>query len=180
MEQWQRDLHDLTRKPPAQGVKGVVLRIMRSRIDDRSTALTCGAFAEMGLAAGLAMVQQPNQKQIIEWFWEPGGKYATFDKKIKQAHALHLIGPKTKNDLDVVRRVRNVFAHSMADVRFTTPAIRMACQLIQGQPILPKSSRRFRFAYCQTCDLVFRIFLGHAALRWITLADPRHQELLLP
>ena len=75
MEQWKQDLNDLIRQPPGRDVKGVVQRIMRSKLDDRSTALTCAAFAEIGLAAGIAMVLQPDRDQVIDWFWKPVGKH---------------------------------------------------------------------------------------------------------
>jgi hypothetical protein len=41
-----------------------------------------------------------------------------------------------------------------------------------------RRSRKGRFAYCQICDQVFRIFLGGAALKWITRAEP--PQRLLP
>jgi hypothetical protein len=128
------------------------------------------------------------RNQLIDLFWEPPGKhgrgkYGTFDKKIDGALALDLIGHETKHNLEIVRCVRNVFAHSMADVRFTTPPIRAACDLIRSPPGLPKErfrSRKSRFAYCQICDRIFRIFLGSAALRWIAPGDPRHAKKLFP
>jgi len=188
MEQWKQDLNDLIRQPPGRDVKGVVQRIMRSKLDDRSTALTCAAFAEIGLAAGIAMVLQPDRDQVIDWFWKPvgkhgRGKYGSFDKKISAAFDLDLMGEDTRHNLEIVRRVRNAFAHSMADVRFTTPAIKAACELINSPSHLPKEKvrsrkSRCRFAYCQVCDQVFRIFLGGAALKWITGAKP--QQRLLP
>jgi hypothetical protein len=101
----------------------------------------------MGLAAGIAMVLRPNRNQVIDWFWEPigkhgKGKYGTFDKKIKAAFDLDLMGVDTRHNLEIVRSVRNAFAHSMTDVRFTTPAIKAACDLIKSAPNLPKEKVR--------------------------------------
>jgi len=170
------------RKPPAKDAKQAIQRIMRSRLDDRSTALTCAVFAELGLVAGIATVLRPHHTEIVKLFWKPSGKYGTFDKKITHAFKLNLIGPETKQHLEVVRQVRNVFAHSLADVRFTTPAIQNACDLIKGlsAPKEKVRSRKSRFAYCQVCDLVFRTFLDHAGLNFILLGTIRHKKLLLP
>jgi hypothetical protein len=181
METWERDLIGLMRRAPTEDVKGTIQRIMKGALDDRSTALTCGAFAEIGLVAGIAMVMQPDQEQVMKWFWKPRAKFGTFKEKIKKAFALELIGRETKQNLEVVRAVRNVFAHSLADVRFTTPEIEKACELIKGLSDLPKeqASRKGRFAYCRVCDGVFRASLTHAALRWIMPAVVQ-QKVLLP
>jgi hypothetical protein len=182
MQNWQQDLKDLIHTPPAKDVKGIIQRVMRGRLDDRSTALTCAAFAEIGLVAGLAIVRRVDKDQIIKLFWRMKGEFGTFDKKIKGAFAEELIGPETRDNLNIVREVRNAFAHSMADVRFTTGPIARACDLIVRPAHLPREkvrSRKYRFAYCQVCDQVFRIFLGHTMLDRITPGG-RNRKLLLP
>ncbi|GAB5506094.1 MAG: hypothetical protein Rhirs2KO_12570 [Rhizobiaceae bacterium] len=50
----------------------------------------------------------------------------SFSAKIKFAHALGVIGPETKKDLDVIRHVRNVFAHARRPVKFDFIEIRNA------------------------------------------------------
>jgi hypothetical protein len=185
MQQWEKDLRDLIRRPPTKDVKGTIQRIMRGRLDDRSTALTCGALAEVGLVAGIANLLQPKQIEIIDLFWTPGGKYGSFDKKIKGAVKLGLLGPMSRENIDIIRQVRNVFAHSISEVQFTTPAVNAACALIVLPTNLPKErarSRKSRFAYCQICDQVFRIFLGYAALSLIAPQGKRisPQKPLLP
>lgn len=182
MEKWQQDLQDLMRERRKPHSKDIIQRIMRSRSDDRSAALTCAVFAELGLVAAIATAEQPHHTQIIKLFWKPSGKYGTFDKKITHAFKMGLIGSETKHNLEIVRRVRNVFAHSIADVRFTTPAIQTACSLINGpsSAVGKAGLRKSRFAYCQVCDLVFQTLLNHAGFNVILLGAMRHKKLLLP
>ena len=141
MEQWEKDLDQVMRLPPAPD-KGTIQRIMKSRLDDRSTAVTCGALAELGLVAGLATLRQPNQREILELFWKRSAKYGTFGEKIRGAKSHGLIGPTTEKNLHIVRKIRNVFAHSMSDIRFTTPAVSAACAHIVPSPNLPRDRER--------------------------------------
>src|SRR5262249_41828781 len=47
--------------------------------------------------------------------------------KVIVAYALQLIGPITRGDLDLVRFLRNEFAHSRIPFNFTTPEVRALC-----------------------------------------------------
>ncbi len=45
----------------------------------------------------------------------------TFDRKVRVAHAIGMITDETRLTLDVIRRVRNAFAHSLIPISFNTP-----------------------------------------------------------
>jgi hypothetical protein len=58
------------------------------------------------------------------------GPLAEFGAKIKLGYALGLYGPLTRDDLNIIREIRNAFAHSGNPLDFSNAAIARACQLI--------------------------------------------------
>jgi DNA-binding MltR family transcriptional regulator len=66
------------------------------------------------------------------------GPLASTWAKIRIAYALAVFGPKTYKDLETLREVRNVFAHSTHPVRFTTRVIAVNCKKLRlGAMSLP-------------------------------------------
>lgn len=57
--------------------------------------------------------------------------FETFAKTISIAYALELIGPITRSDLDLIRFIRNQFAHSRLPLDFTIPEVRDVCAALQ-------------------------------------------------
>ena len=56
---------------------------------------------------------------------------ASFAAKIHRGYTLGLFGEETKNNLDIIRMMRNVFAHAPSPVRFSTVEIENACALLK-------------------------------------------------
>jgi len=48
---------------------------------------------------------------------------ATLSAKIKMAYALGAYGPKTRDDLNIFREIRNAFAHSRRTLEFEMPVV---------------------------------------------------------
>lgn len=55
----------------------------------------------------------------------------THGSRIRLAYALGCFGPITYNDLDIIRRIRNAFAHAPRDINFNTDAVKDACNLLK-------------------------------------------------
>lgn len=62
--------------------------------------------------------------------------FQTFDRKIALAYALKLIGPVSRADLDLVRFIRNQFAHSRRPLKFDIPEVADVCAVLKF-PDLP-------------------------------------------
>lgn len=66
----------------------------------------------------------------------------TFSSKIRIGYALGIFGPETLANLDVIRAIRNVFAHAKIPVQFTEPRLMAACSLLRiPSQMLPPVAR---------------------------------------
>jgi len=123
--------------------------------------------------AGITNVLRPTLDEVNELFWNQNAKYGTFYKRIFKAAELGLIGLDTESNLEVIRNVRNVFAHSMIDLTFATPEISAACDRLTISNdaqffIDQENERKTRYRYCYACDAVFRGLLAYASAQWLT------------
>jgi hypothetical protein len=56
-----------------------------------------------------------------------GGILASMASRIQIAYAFGIIGPITRRDLTNIGKIRNAFAHSIAEIHFNTPSVRDLC-----------------------------------------------------
>jgi DNA-binding MltR family transcriptional regulator len=79
----------------------------------------------------------------IERLLDPPGPLSSFYGCIEMGFALGAFGPITYNDLHVVRRIRNGFAHAMVPLNFDTPEVVLELdelqllKLVKSQPAMP-------------------------------------------
>ncbi len=92
----------------------------------------------------------------------------TFDKKIRMAAAVQLIGPETENNLQIVKQIRNAFAHSNIPLTFRTPEIVAVCsflvlpivnppraiRVLNGKIINPHRPKTSRKLFTAVCDAI--------------------------
>jgi len=67
------------------------------------------------------------------------GPLGTFSAKIKIGHALGIYTKGFREELDVMRHIRNAFAHSWEKLDFSSPAIIMGCSALRVPRIAPSS-----------------------------------------
>lgn len=86
------------------------LQSLTSTMDERSLVLALGGFAEDALGDLIRAFMLPGEQanRLLNGFNAPIG---TFSARIKTAFALGLITEGQHNDLDRLRKVRNIFAH---------------------------------------------------------------------
>lgn len=79
--------------------------------DDRGIVLTLAAFAEdtLGLLLLAYMREEKQAKELVEGFNAPFG---TFSARIKAAFSLGLMLNDSYNSLEILRKIRNEFAHN--------------------------------------------------------------------
>src|SRR4051794_40655131 len=95
--------------------------------NERGAAITGAALLEHLLARAIEAKWPPISNGIRADIFEKDGPLATFSAKILVGYAMGLYGPDLKSDLDRVRRVRNLFAHTMHPVTFKTERVKTLC-----------------------------------------------------
>lgn len=118
--------------------------------DDRSLVLTLGAFAEDSLERLLLVyLREPKQaKELVNGFNAPLG---TFSARIKAAFVLGLIRNDVYRTLELLRKIRNEFAHNWSGVSLDREDI---SRLINQLPL----SRREEYGLSRIgpCETSFR------------------------
>lgn len=71
------------------------------------------------------------------------GPLGTFSSRIQIGYAMSIFGPKTLGDLERVRELRNVFAHSKMGLSFQTKEVADVCELFETHSRDPFGARFF-------------------------------------
>lgn len=138
-------LHKLTRANPQIAHLEDLERELFAPGNDRATAIMFGSFVEESLRLLLLSAMRSNlnsddKNRIFEF----DGAAGSFSSRIIVAWAFNLIGPITRFDLDVIRLLRNEFAHSRMPLDFETNEVRDVCSRITIVE-LPGSHIPFRY-----------------------------------
>jgi hypothetical protein len=173
MADWKDDLDKLKQRPPSKNVAKTIINVMVGPSDDRTTALLAAALVEASLIRPIAVAaRSPNAQEVRVSRTLLSSDFAA---KIKKAFAHGLIGPATKKNLEVIKDVRNAFAHSFSEIEFTTPEVERACVMLtpphdKAVYIDPakNSKREVRYRYCIACDSVFQAMLHYVGVSWAT------------
>jgi hypothetical protein len=109
---------------------------IRSEENDRGAAILAATNVEIALRYALArrLTVKTDQDERI---FGLGAPLSTFDNKIRIAYALEIFGDQTKTNLDIVREIRNAFAHAHIPITFKTDQVKNACKLLIVQELLP-------------------------------------------
>jgi hypothetical protein len=122
------------------------------------------AVLQLAIVARLRI--RPNNLADVFGYDRPMGTFAT---KIRIANAIGLISDATRSNLDIIRQIRNAFAHAMIPISFETQQVAEACQLlVVPTPLPPTSSVEqtpekppARQQYRRTCETIsHNLFVG--------------------
>jgi hypothetical protein len=164
-------LRKLIRTPPQAEIKRAILNAMESRDHDRGVALAMVSLVDALLVGAIAYVGPMSQNNIIDiwsgkkltWYQ---GEIRTFGDRIEEAFKLKIIGQKTRGNLQLLREIRNVFAHALSDVTFLHPVIDRACCDIElstmGKFFVDHElNRKARYRYGYACHEVYSALLNY-------------------
>jgi DNA-binding MltR family transcriptional regulator len=129
---------------------------------DRGTALLACAWVDDTLAS-LVKSQLLSNAEIVEDMFRPDGTLGTFSSRIKIAYLMGLIDKPTHSDLDIIRRIRNEFAHVREDIRFTNPRVRSRCSELKVAKAYESGAGPIRS--CRERFLISCYFLSHIFLQ---------------
>lgn len=123
MSKRSQRLRDLIRDfPPPDDVK-LILEEMASE-SDRSAALIGAALLDTALGTLLKQAMKVKQTQLTSRLFENRGALSDFGSRVAVGVAFGIITETMAEELDTVRSIRNVFAHSVRKLTFETAAIK--------------------------------------------------------
>jgi hypothetical protein len=128
MANWRKELRDLTRRLPEADIEtSATAAAIHSAESDRGCALIAGSVAENALETIIRTRMTPLNKEREDQIFGIDGILGSFSSKIKIAFAFGFIDVDLRDQLDRMREIRNVFAHSKIAIDFKTPEIHRAC-----------------------------------------------------
>ena len=90
--------------------------------NDRSVAILLATTVESALQVAITRRMGLTKSGVRELFSSRGPLYE-FNSKILIAHRLGIFGPETRTNLDIVKHIRNIFAHARVPISFSTQEI---------------------------------------------------------
>jgi hypothetical protein len=126
-------------------------KAMRKEFDnasDRAVAILGAAYVEEALLDALLVRLGIDTPNTVEELTGNGAPLGTFSNKIVMAESVRLIGPRTRGDLDRIRKIGNECAHSVNPVVFSDQRLKAltsaltprALPLPHSKPELPDAS----------------------------------------
>jgi hypothetical protein len=129
-------LSKLKRRFPSREDSRQFAKQIRREKNDRVIAISVCGFLDYCLKGAILHVL-PNATAAWTLF-EDRGLLESFGAKITMGHALDLYGKQTRRNLDILRQVRNLFAHDISQLTFATPEIAHACRELVIPPVAPR------------------------------------------
>jgi hypothetical protein len=105
--------------------------IGRHRARREGAALLLATNLENSLRIAIERKLGLAEKHRTMLFEEEASPLRDFAARTRMGYALGLFGEETKKSLDIIRLIRNAFAHAPSPVRFSTPEIEEACALLK-------------------------------------------------
>lgn len=134
----------------------------------RGAAILIATNLELCLTYAIALFLHPDRQSAL---FKRGGALNGFSNKIAVGHAMDLYGEETYTNLELVRIIRNAFAHAHIPIGFDTPEIADACALLVApKPIPPftvgtdtedTTAWRGLQRYRRVCDRTGHNFIWH-------------------
>jgi hypothetical protein len=162
-------LSELSYAPLTSEEYAVAVRAISDETDRGCAIMGC-ALVEEALTSLLSAALE-NRDEQHALFRDNSGPFNSMMQRTLAAYALGLCNRKLKDDIDIVRNIRNQFSHALRVIDFSTPEIEREVNKlpefilinIAGQNLPPEGSPRYRF---------------EAACDWIALTLNRKATLL--
>ena len=124
---------------------------------DRGAAVLAGSFVENALR--LYLREKIRDQKIADDLFSPVGPLSSFSQCSRIAYAFGFVREEVFRDVELIRRIRNHFAHHPMDATFATPEVlQLAGQLSTANDFRPSDhpepeGKGARIAYLLACGL---------------------------
>jgi hypothetical protein len=97
-------------------------------VSDRARAVLLASFVENALQTFVGWHIRPSfTSENFRLLFGANAPLSSFSAKILTAYAFNWYGPDTRHDLDLIRELRNGFAHSRSSFSFETNEVSAVC-----------------------------------------------------
>jgi hypothetical protein len=117
---------------------------LRTGRSDRSVAILIAIQIDEALKRTLVRWLRPLNTKERDGLFGINRPLSNFSARIRLCHAMRVIGPDTRDELDIIREIRNAFAHSGREISFATKEIKDACNFLRSPFWFPSMRPRAR------------------------------------
>ena len=155
VENWKQALRRLTSQFSGAGAGAAIMTAAQGSDSDRAAALIMASFVDIAMN-GLIIyaIRVSDQTAVNQLFMSDQSPLYDFGAKITFCKAVHIIGNDTAYNLDIIRKIRNTFAHALDDINFKTKEISKACSLLILDKEHTRLSNRLKFGIA--CDVIYQ------------------------
>jgi hypothetical protein len=139
-------------RPDGNKLWNLILDAKTDIKDDAALALVVSSIVEQGLEIAIATHLVISEDEISRLFDDTqNGPFSTSAAKIKIGHALGVYDARVRDELNMIRHIRNCFAHSKEQVTFASEEVVLGCNqlwvadLWHDADTVDKSNPRDRF-----------------------------------
>jgi DNA-binding MltR family transcriptional regulator len=126
------------RAPSSDDLHDLLLRLT-TNLDDRGAALSAVSILDGTLQAAIIEKMRPEIKADPDYLFHSGAPLGSLSAKIRVGYALGLYDSESAEDLECIREIRNAFAHTVWDIKFTTDEVRAVSTRIKVMDRIEKS-----------------------------------------
>lgn len=152
---------------------------------DRACAIVGAAFLDEHLRQLIVEFLVDDDKEVEKLVDQTGGGLSSFSSRISAAYCLGLISKKHKNDLNIIRKIRNDFAHRLHGISFEDQRISSQCQNLESAADLMdiidsefSSKERFNFTVIQLANWIKLHALSAEKQRRAVRSHPKLKEVI--
>jgi DNA-binding MltR family transcriptional regulator len=146
-----------------ENIKDINLKNFEEKIEkesDRGVVLISAEFIDIfltNLFKECLNLDKDIKKVILEG---PTAILNSFSNKIKIAYSIGLIDKNIYENLECVRKIRNMFAHRIFDASFEDPEIIKICKKIRVPNIIYEESMNYRVLFYKTAYFLAGCLFG--------------------
>jgi DNA-binding MltR family transcriptional regulator len=145
-------------------------RFMDSSLSDTEVAISAASVLDEYLKFSfLLKIGNALRKSQSDRIFKGTGPLSSFDARIRLASAIGVIDADMQHDVDIIREIRNDFAHAPSPRHFTDPDIKANCEKLRLSALARKQPATAREKYIAGCRMV----LGH----WTILVQRQMAEV---
>src|SRR6185436_10257300 len=112
---------------------------------DRGCSLMAASYLDYQLE-NVIRAKLVNNETVVQKLFKFNGSLGSFSSKIEMAYSIGLIGEKAKKDLNLIRKIRNDFAHNYQPLSFTHKPMSDLCnQFYHDTPVKIRDAYRHNF-----------------------------------